>query len=165
MRAPHPSKGTPKGSRDVWWRHFRSKGPTRADIHFRSRPLPVTDVTSGHVTSGRSTSLHLRKYAFVRTHILLRYVRFDITERYLYEDCHHWTLDMWRLTLLDTIYVRVGISERYLYEDCHCWTLRYMRVDIAKRQICEGWYCTNIRKALAWLYLFTKGEFVPMQLV
>jgi hypothetical protein len=59
------SMGSPTG--EVWWRHFRSKGPTRADIaqlpiahaqtlqgkptfghglfrwrHFRSEPLPVT---------------------------------------------------------------------------------------------------------------------------
>ena len=44
-------------SRD--WRHFR--GPTKADIaqlpvaHAQNiLPVPVTDVTSGHVTSGRS---------------------------------------------------------------------------------------------------------------
>ena len=55
-------------------RHFRSKGPTRADI----AQLPVAHVqnilpdrardwvTSGHVTSG-STSQHLRKCDFVRT--------------------------------------------------------------------------------------------------
>ena len=32
MRAPHPSEGTSKESRDVWWRHFRWRGPTRANI-------------------------------------------------------------------------------------------------------------------------------------
>ena len=32
MRVSHPSKGTPKRSRDVWWSHFRWKGPTRANI-------------------------------------------------------------------------------------------------------------------------------------
>jgi len=37
MRAPYSSKGTPKRSRDVWWRHVRWKGPTRADIE----QLPV----------------------------------------------------------------------------------------------------------------------------
>ena len=37
MRSHHPSKGTPKWSGDVWWGHFRWKGPTRADI----APLPV----------------------------------------------------------------------------------------------------------------------------
>ena len=45
MRAPHPSEGTSKGSRDVWWRHFRWKGPTRANIaqlpvvHARTPPF------------------------------------------------------------------------------------------------------------------------------
>jgi hypothetical protein len=38
------------------------------DVHVPSGR--VTDVTSGHVTSG-STTQHLRKYDFVRTHILL----------------------------------------------------------------------------------------------
>ena len=32
MRASHPSKGTPLGSRDDWWRHFRLKGPNRVVI-------------------------------------------------------------------------------------------------------------------------------------
>ena len=45
MRAPHPSKGTPKGLGDVWWRHFRRKGPTWADIaqfpHARTPPFQV----------------------------------------------------------------------------------------------------------------------------
>ena len=31
MRTPHPTKGTPSWSRDVWWRHFRWKGTTGAD--------------------------------------------------------------------------------------------------------------------------------------
>jgi hypothetical protein len=32
MRTTHPSKGTPSGSCEAWWRHFRWNGPTRADI-------------------------------------------------------------------------------------------------------------------------------------
>ena len=56
----HPSKGIPSVSRDVWWHHFRWKGPTRANI----AQLPVAhactlprkplrgDVTFDDVTSG-----------------------------------------------------------------------------------------------------------------
>ena len=133
----HPSKGTPKGSRDVWWHHFRWKGPTRANIvqlpvahartplfqwspfgitwrlmtsnpvamllpimrngtfftttivrkkrgnwlYMRMRSLPVTygsdrmtsgsgHVTTDDVTSGSSTSLHL-KYDFSCPYLLL----------------------------------------------------------------------------------------------
>ena len=118
-------RGNPnfQGKPNGWWRYFRSKGPTRADIaqlpvahahtqgnllwgHFRylsvmrndtfcttivrknsgnccARSLPVRmasgdgvsgDITSGHVTdvtSGSTTSHHLRKCGFVRAHILL----------------------------------------------------------------------------------------------
>jgi len=46
--------------RNFWLRMRRT--------YFRSR---VTDVTSGHVTSGRSPTLLPHKDAFVRTHILL----------------------------------------------------------------------------------------------
>jgi len=66
----------------TWLCHFRSKDPTRADmvqlpvahgqiiLPVRVTSGRVTDVTSGHVTSG-STSQHLRKYDFVCIHILL----------------------------------------------------------------------------------------------
>ena len=40
MRGPIFSKGIPFGWRDVWWRHFRWKGPNRADI----AQLPVAMV-------------------------------------------------------------------------------------------------------------------------
>ena len=45
------------------WRHFRWKGPTRADIAHAQNILPgmaasgyITDVTSGHVISGCTTA-------------------------------------------------------------------------------------------------------------
>jgi hypothetical protein len=96
MRTP---KGTPKGSpgtcttklhfesagKSFWsgplpmtsvWRHFRSKGPTSASAENTSGQglfwfRHVTNVTSGHVTSGSTPTQHPHKCDLSCTHILL----------------------------------------------------------------------------------------------
>ena len=78
----------------TWLCHFRSKGPTRADmaqlpVADAQNILPytvisghVTDVTSGHITSGSTPSQHLLKCDFVRPHILLMALNTTKTDRH-----------------------------------------------------------------------------------
>ena len=66
MRPSHSSNGTPSGSLDVWWRHFRWRGPM-GDIEQLPVALPRTPpfqwnplrghVTYDDVTSGENASI------------------------------------------------------------------------------------------------------------
>ena len=67
MRASHPSKGIPSGSRAVWWRHFMWKGPTRENI----AQLPVAHARIlPSVTSHPVAMLVIRNDAFYTTTIV-----------------------------------------------------------------------------------------------